>query len=71
MTERQKDELLFYIGRLNNSAFNCGFERGVEICPDHERNSSPFDYGAQHDHDFKRLLNYVNLIYEGESHEAT
>lgn len=69
MTERQKDELLFYITCLNGSAFNHGLEQGAEIFSKHERNSSPFNE-ERHNHDLKQLLNYVNSIYEGESHET-
>lgn len=70
MTERQKNELLFYIRCLNNSAFNCGLERGAEIYSDYERNPSPFNYDARHNRDFRQLLNYVNSIYEGDPHET-
>lgn len=67
MTERQKGKLLYYISRLEHSAFGEGLQRGAEMFALNGRNLSSVDYGERHKQDLEQLLSFVDsLCSEGE-----
>lgn len=67
MTEPQKGKLLYYISRLEHSAFAEGLQSGAEMFALNGRKLSSVDYGECHKQDLEQLLSFVDsLCSEGE-----